>query len=74
MKMLGHYEYPEDNEASFQLYDSGMLEDDSLFEIKVTTFSKFGEKELIKERFLKALKQVKEKIEQTISEVESTEI
>jgi len=74
MRMLRHYEYPEDNEASFQLYDSGMLEDDSLFEIKVTAFSKFGEKELIKERFLKALKQVKEKIEQTISEVESTEI
>jgi hypothetical protein len=33
-----------------------------------------GEKELIKERFLKALNQVKEKIEQAISEVESKEI
>jgi len=46
MKMLRHYEYPEDNEASFKLYDSGRLEDDSLFNIEVTSFSKFGEKEL----------------------------
>ena len=74
MKMLRHYEYPEDNEACFQLYDSGCLEDDSLFNIEITSFSKFGERELIKERFLKALNQVKEKIEQTISEVESKEI
>lgn len=74
MKMLRHYEYPEDNEASFKLYDSGRLEDDSFFNIEVTSFSKFGEKKLIKERFLKALNQVKEKIEQTISEVESKEI
>ena len=71
-KFVRYTEYKEDNESIFETYFTNDYREDvngNIFSFSAKSFGKCGEKEVVRERLLKALEAMREQIEKTIQEV-----